>query len=115
MAAAKDEVPTTTLEYIIIVAKVGFVFCVVNSLLPHNELFPHRVQWMICLDYYLAEHLPDVQLFLFFSNLCFSQFLVAISPLLALAFVLFSGFEDPNAEALKRRKKGDFELEGHGE
>jgi hypothetical protein len=40
---------------------------------------------------------------------------LAISPLIALAYVLFSAFEDPKDEALKRRKKGDFELEGHGE
>lgn len=43
------------------------------------------------------------------------QLLFAASPLLALAYVLFSAFEAPEAEALKRRKKGDFELEGHGE
>jgi len=34
---------------------------------------------------------------------------------MALAYILISGFEDPEAEALKRRKKGDFELEGHAE
>jgi hypothetical protein len=45
----------------------------------------------------------------------FLQMLFAMSPLLALAYVLFSAFEDPKAEALKRRKKGDFELEGHGD
>jgi hypothetical protein len=43
------------------------------------------------------------------------QVLFALSPLLALGYVLFSAFEDPEAEALKRKKKGDFELEGHGE
>jgi hypothetical protein len=43
------------------------------------------------------------------------QILFAMSPLLALAYVLFSAFEDPKSEALKRRKKGDFELEGHGD
>jgi hypothetical protein len=43
------------------------------------------------------------------------KLLFAVSPLLALGYVLFSAFETPEAEALKRRKKGDFELEGHGE
>ena len=43
------------------------------------------------------------------------KILFAISPLLALGYVLFSAFESPEAEALKRRKKGDFELEGHAE
>ncbi len=44
-----------------------------------------------------------------------AQLLFAASPLLALGYVLYSAFEDPEAEALKRRKKGDFELEGHAE
>ena len=57
----------------------------------------------------------EAQVHFIFSHLLLLQFLVAISPLLALAYVLFSAFEDPNDEALKRRKKGDFELEGHGE
>jgi hypothetical protein len=43
------------------------------------------------------------------------QILFAISPLLVLAYILFSAFEDEEAEALKRRKKADFELEGHEE
>jgi len=43
------------------------------------------------------------------------QLIFAISPLLALGYVLFSAFEEPEAEALKRRKKGDFELDGHAE
>ena len=45
----------------------------------------------------------------------FLQILFALSPLIVLAYILFSAFESPEAEALKRRKKGDFELEGHGE
>jgi len=40
--------------------------------------------------------------------------LVAASPLIALAYVLLSGFESPEKEAVKRKKK-DFELEGHAE
>jgi hypothetical protein len=44
-----------------------------------------------------------------------AKLLFAVSPLLALGYVLFSAFETPEAEALKRRKKGDFELDGHAE
>lgn len=44
-----------------------------------------------------------------------NQIIFALSPLIVLAYILFSAFESPEAEALKRRKKGDFELEGHGE
>jgi hypothetical protein len=40
---------------------------------------------------------------------------VAASPLIALGCILFTAFEDPEAEALKRRKKGDFQLDGHAE
>jgi len=43
------------------------------------------------------------------------QLLFAMSPLLVLAYILYAAFESPEAEALKRRKKGDFELEGHAE
>ena len=43
------------------------------------------------------------------------QLIFAISPLLALGYVLLSAFETPEKEAQKRRKKGDFELEGHAE
>lgn len=48
----------------------------------------------------------------FFSHV---QLIFAVSPLLVLGYILYSAFEDPEVEALKRRKKGDFELEGHGE
>jgi FtsH-binding integral membrane protein len=44
-----------------------------------------------------------------------SQLLFAASPLIVLAYILLTAFEDPEAEQLKRRKKGDFELDGHGE
>lgn len=49
------------------------------------------------------------------SSLCIIQLLFAASPLLALGYVLYTAFDTPEAEALKRRKKGDFELEGHAE
>jgi len=38
-----------------------------------------------------------------------------MSPLIALGYVLLSAFESEEAEAVKRKKKGDFELEGHAE
>ena len=45
----------------------------------------------------------------------FAQLLFAASPLIVLAYILLTAFEDPETEKLKRRKKGDFELEGHGD
>jgi hypothetical protein len=41
--------------------------------------------------------------------------LVALSPLLALAYILIGAFESDEAESQKRRKKSDFYLEGHAE
>jgi hypothetical protein len=38
-----------------------------------------------------------------------------MSPLLALAYVLYTGFDDPEEEQVKRSKKTDFQLEGHDE
>ena len=43
------------------------------------------------------------------------KILFAVSPLLALGYVLMTGFEDKEGEAAKRKKKGDFQLEGHAE
>lgn len=43
------------------------------------------------------------------------QLIVAMSPLLALAYVLISAFESEEEEAKKRNKKSDFEMEGHAE
>ena len=44
-----------------------------------------------------------------------SKLLVALSPLIALGYILFTAFESPEQEALKRKKKGDFDLDGHAE
>jgi hypothetical protein len=44
-----------------------------------------------------------------------TQLLFAFSPLIALGYVLMSAFESKAEEDLKRKKKGDFEMEGHGE
>jgi hypothetical protein len=43
------------------------------------------------------------------------QILFAFSPLLALGAVLMSAFETEDQEDSKRKKKGDFEMDGHGE
>jgi len=43
------------------------------------------------------------------------KFLFAVSPLFLLAFVVYSGFADPEEEEVRRRKKHDFQLEGHSE
>eukprot|EP00549_Striatella_unipunctata_P017680 CAMPEP_0118677724 /NCGR_PEP_ID=MMETSP0800-20121206/2794_1 /TAXON_ID=210618 ORGANISM="Striatella unipunctata, Strain CCMP2910" /NCGR_SAMPLE_ID=MMETSP0800 /ASSEMBLY_ACC=CAM_ASM_000638 /LENGTH=55 /DNA_ID=CAMNT_0006573445 /DNA_START=44 /DNA_END=211 /DNA_ORIENTATION=- len=43
------------------------------------------------------------------------KLLLAFSPLLALAYVLLSGFETDEQENMKRKKKTDFELDGHAE
>jgi hypothetical protein len=38
-----------------------------------------------------------------------------MSPLLALAYVLYSAFESEEDEKTKRQKKADFNLDGHAE
>jgi hypothetical protein len=43
------------------------------------------------------------------------QLLFAVSPLLVLAYILISAFESEEVEDQKRKKKTDFNLEGHGE
>eukprot|EP00551_Chaetoceros_affinis_P003653 CAMPEP_0203641160 /NCGR_PEP_ID=MMETSP0088-20131115/6479_1 /ASSEMBLY_ACC=CAM_ASM_001087 /TAXON_ID=426623 /ORGANISM="Chaetoceros affinis, Strain CCMP159" /LENGTH=54 /DNA_ID=CAMNT_0050496523 /DNA_START=131 /DNA_END=295 /DNA_ORIENTATION=+ len=45
----------------------------------------------------------------------FFKILFAVSPLLALAYVLMTGFEDKDGEDAKRNKKADFQMEGHAE
>lgn len=41
--------------------------------------------------------------------------LFAMSPLIILGYVIYSGFESPEEEAMKLKKKTDFQLEGHAE
>jgi hypothetical protein len=43
------------------------------------------------------------------------QILFAMSPLLVLGYVLVTGFDDKDEEEAKRKKKTDFQLEGHDE
>jgi hypothetical protein len=43
------------------------------------------------------------------------QLLFAMSPLIALFYVIYTGFEPEEVERQKRAKKGDFQLDGHGE
>lgn len=50
-----------------------------------------------------------------FFPLFSKQLLFAVSPLLALGYILLSAWEDPEAEEVKRRKKTDFQLDGHAE
>ena len=40
---------------------------------------------------------------------------MAVSPLLALGYVLLQAFESEEVENVKRNKKSDFNLEGHAE
>ena len=44
-----------------------------------------------------------------------AKLIFAISPLIALAYVLISAFESEESEEQKRKKKADFNLEGHAE
>ena len=43
------------------------------------------------------------------------QLVVAVSPLLVLFYIVFSGFDSAEAEEAKRKKKEDFRLDGHAE
>eukprot|EP00804_Cyclotella_cryptica_P016308 CCRYP_005760-RA/>CCRYP_005760-RA protein AED:0.20 eAED:0.20 QI:215/1/1/1/1/1/2/225/62 len=43
------------------------------------------------------------------------KLLFAMSPLIALFYVIYTGFEPEEVEREKRAKKGDFQLDGHGE
>lgn len=43
------------------------------------------------------------------------KLILAVSPLLVLFYIVYSGFESTEAEAAKRKKDDDFVLEGHGE
>lgn len=44
-----------------------------------------------------------------------AKVLFAISPLIALFYVIWSGFDTPEEEAKKKTKRLDFELSGHAE
>jgi len=43
------------------------------------------------------------------------KFIFAISPLLGLGYILYTGFDDVEEENIKRSKKTDFTLNGHEE
>eukprot|EP00550_Attheya_septentrionalis_P010302 CAMPEP_0198289148 /NCGR_PEP_ID=MMETSP1449-20131203/7452_1 /TAXON_ID=420275 /ORGANISM="Attheya septentrionalis, Strain CCMP2084" /LENGTH=58 /DNA_ID=CAMNT_0043987443 /DNA_START=163 /DNA_END=339 /DNA_ORIENTATION=- len=43
------------------------------------------------------------------------KIIFAVSPLLVLFYILVSAFESDESENLKRKKKTDFELDGHAE
>eukprot|EP00565_Helicotheca_tamesis_P006273 CAMPEP_0185726768 /NCGR_PEP_ID=MMETSP1171-20130828/2642_1 /TAXON_ID=374046 /ORGANISM="Helicotheca tamensis, Strain CCMP826" /LENGTH=60 /DNA_ID=CAMNT_0028395181 /DNA_START=103 /DNA_END=285 /DNA_ORIENTATION=+ len=44
-----------------------------------------------------------------------AKFIFAISPLIALFYIVYQGFDDEEAENAKRNKKSDFTLDGHAE
>eukprot|EP00593_Proboscia_inermis_P000073 CAMPEP_0171294436 /NCGR_PEP_ID=MMETSP0816-20121228/2924_1 /TAXON_ID=420281 /ORGANISM="Proboscia inermis, Strain CCAP1064/1" /LENGTH=55 /DNA_ID=CAMNT_0011766269 /DNA_START=72 /DNA_END=239 /DNA_ORIENTATION=- len=44
-----------------------------------------------------------------------TKLLFAVSPLIALFYVIYTGFEDEDSEAKKRKKKDGFQLDGHAE
>ena len=43
------------------------------------------------------------------------QLLFAMSPLIALFYVIYTGFEPEEVEQKKRSMKGDFQMDGHAE
>lgn len=43
------------------------------------------------------------------------KLLFAMSPLIALFYVIYTGFEPEEVEKKKRAAKGDFQLDGHAE
>eukprot|EP00581_Thalassiosira_minuscula_P008025 CAMPEP_0183702202 /NCGR_PEP_ID=MMETSP0737-20130205/388_1 /TAXON_ID=385413 /ORGANISM="Thalassiosira miniscula, Strain CCMP1093" /LENGTH=61 /DNA_ID=CAMNT_0025928771 /DNA_START=103 /DNA_END=288 /DNA_ORIENTATION=+ len=43
------------------------------------------------------------------------KLLFAMSPLLALFYIVYTGFEPEEVERKKRQQKGDFSLDGHAE
>jgi hypothetical protein len=59
---------------------------------------------------WIAQSFSSFSLFAFRTQLVF-----AVSPLLALGYVLICAFEPEELEDKKRKKKTDFNLEGHGE
>lgn len=44
-----------------------------------------------------------------------TQLLFAMSPLLVLFYIIYTGFEPEEVERKKRAQKGDFQLDGHSE
>eukprot|EP00553_Chaetoceros_curvisetus_P000620 CAMPEP_0204621580 /NCGR_PEP_ID=MMETSP0717-20131115/7240_1 /ASSEMBLY_ACC=CAM_ASM_000666 /TAXON_ID=230516 /ORGANISM="Chaetoceros curvisetus" /LENGTH=61 /DNA_ID=CAMNT_0051636009 /DNA_START=200 /DNA_END=385 /DNA_ORIENTATION=+ len=45
----------------------------------------------------------------------FLKIMFAMSPLIVLGYVLLTGFDDKEEEEAKRKKKTDFQLDGHEE
>jgi len=76
---------------------------------------------MSSLDYVISAVKVRLKLMRLSSSICkiptdqFFQIVFAMSPLLALAYVLYSAFESEEDERSKRQKKSDFNLEGHAE
>ena len=48
-------------------------------------------------------------------NFLETKLLFAMSPLIALFYIVYTGFEPEEVEMKKRKQKGDFQLDGHSE
>ena len=53
--------------------------------------------------------------FTFSLSIIFTQLLIALSPLLALFYIIYTGFEPEEVERKKREQTGDFQLDGHAD
>lgn len=54
----------------------------------------------------------NIQQYKYHNNI---QLLFAMSPLIALFYVIYTGFEPEEVEQKKRSMKGDFQMDGHAE
>jgi hypothetical protein len=53
--------------------------------------------------------------FAFSLSIIFTQLLIAMSPLIALFYIIYTGFEPEEVERKKREQTGDFQLDGHAD
>lgn len=75
----------------------------------HIELFVFAHHVYFLLTYFAIPHVPTSLL------REKKQLIFAISPLIALFYVIYTGFEPEEVEKKKRSQKGDFQLDGHSE
>jgi hypothetical protein len=63
-----------------------------------------------------AAHNNRLNTFLFFvPSIIVTQLLIAMSPLIALFYIIYTGFEPEEVEKKKREQVGDFQLDGHAD
>ena len=122
MGSSSQEEETTALGYVIMGAKVCTFMhhdswpslCRREKESPPNIIVDYRLDAKVLL--FTLIFLVHWRIILF--HLChyyfYAQIIFALSPLLALGAVLFSAFESDEEESTKRKKK-DFDLDGHGE